>query len=66
MSSKAFYFRFAIVGTVLCALSTNSLAEVKVGDKAAPIKVDKLANTKFKNLKELKGSLVLYEYFAHW
>lgn len=66
MSAKAFFFRFVTVGAVLCALSTSASAEVKVGDKAAPVKVDKLANTKFKSLKDLKGSLVLYEYFAHW
>jgi hypothetical protein len=66
VSSKSFLFRIAAAGAVLCALSANALAEIKVGDKAPVIKAEKLANTKFKSLKEIKGSLVLYDYFAHW
>jgi len=66
MFSKKSMIRIIGVSALLSALAGGANAEVKVGDKAAPIKVDKLANTKFKSLKDLKGSLVLYEYFAHW
>lgn len=49
-----------------CMIATGAAAEVKVGDKAVPIEADKIVNSKIKKLKELKHSLVLYEYFAYW
>ena len=39
---------------------------VKVGDKAPAIKINKVLDPKFKSMAELKGRLVLYEYFQHW
>ncbi len=54
------------LGAVACVLAVGAHAEVKVGDKAAEIKADKILNSKLKSLKEVRGSLVLYEYFAYW
>jgi hypothetical protein len=39
---------------------------VKIGDKAPPIKADSIINGKLKSLSELRGRLVLYDYFQHW
>lgn len=39
---------------------------VKVGDKMPVLKVDSIGNSKMKNLAEIRGRLVLYEYFQHW
>lgn len=66
MFSRSVLFRIASVGALLCALGSAATAEVAVGDKAVAIQAEKIVNTKLKSLKELKGSLVLYEYFAHW
>jgi hypothetical protein len=40
--------------------------DVKVGDKMPALKVDSIGNSKIKNLAELRGRLILYEYFQHW
>lgn len=56
----------AAIGTLAVALASSATAEVAVGDPAVKIEADKLVNTKFKSLKDLKGSLILYEYFAYW
>lgn len=66
MFSRSSLFRIAGIGALTCALAGGAFAEVAVGDKAVPIQAEKIVNTKFKSLKELKGSLILYEYFAHW
>jgi hypothetical protein len=39
---------------------------VKVGDKMPALKVDAIGNSKIKALAELRGRLILYEYFQHW
>lgn len=41
-------------------------ASVKVGDKMPALKVDAIGNSKIKALTELRGRLILYEYFQHW
>ena len=41
-------------------------ASVKIGDKFPAIKVDSILHPKLKSLAEVKGRLVLYEYFQHW
>jgi len=50
----------------LAALSPAAAGDLKVGDGAPEIEAEKLLNTEVKSLKELKGKLVLYEYFAWW
>ena len=40
--------------------------KVKVGDRFPVIKVDSILHPKLKALTELRGRLVLYEYFQHW
>jgi hypothetical protein len=40
--------------------------DVKVGDKMPVLKVDTIGNSKMKSLAEVRGRLVLYEYFQHW
>lgn len=39
---------------------------VKVGDQAPVLKIDKVLHPKIKGLAELKGRLLLYEFFQHW
>jgi hypothetical protein len=40
--------------------------KVKVGDRFPVLKVDSILHPKLKALTELRGRLVLYEYFQHW
>ena len=40
--------------------------DVKVGDKMPALDVDTIGNSKLKSLAELRGRLILYEYFQHW
>jgi hypothetical protein len=39
---------------------------VKVGDKMPALEVDTIGNSKLKSLAELRGRVILYEYFQHW
>lgn len=39
---------------------------VKVGDKAPIVKIDSVLSGKLKTMGELRGRLVLYDYFQHW
>jgi hypothetical protein len=39
---------------------------VKVGDKMPALDVDAIGNSKMKSLAELRGRVLLYEYFQHW
>ncbi len=41
-------------------------AQVEVGAKAPVPEIKSFANAKFKSMRDLKGHLVIYEYFAHW
>ncbi len=50
----------------LAALSSDAAGDLGVGDTAPAVSAEKLLNTKVKNLDDLKGKLVLYEYFAWW
>ena len=54
-----------VIAVALLAASA-ALGQVKVGDKAPPIKAKELLNAKIKSLDELKGRLILVEYFAYW
>ncbi|MCB9834058.1 MAG: hypothetical protein H6807_16475 [Planctomycetes bacterium] len=49
---------------LLLALSLNGLAQI--GETAPKIEADELINTKLKSTADLKGKLVLVEFFAHW
>lgn len=49
---------------LVLALSLNGFAQV--GEKAAKIEADELINTKYKSVDDLKGKLVLIEFFAYW
>jgi hypothetical protein len=40
--------------------------EVKVGDKMPAMKISDIVHPKFKSMAEVRGKLVLYEYFQHW
>ena len=41
-------------------------AQVAIGEKAPIPEADEIFNGKIKRLSDLKGRLVLYEFFAHW
>ena len=51
---------------LLALVASTGSAQLDVGDKAPEIKVSEFGNTKIKSLSELKGRLILYEFFAHW
>jgi uncharacterized lipoprotein YajG len=55
--------RLVAVMLAACAIAS---AQLKVGDKAPVIKADSILHPKMKSLAEVKGKLVLYEYFAYW
>ena len=55
-----------LLGLAVICLAAGTPREVGVGDKAPEIKADKLLNTKLSSTKDLKGSLVLLDFFAHW
>ncbi len=59
--------RLVILAIVVAGLATPAaFGQLKVGDKAPSIKAKELLNTKIKSLDELKGRVILLEYFAHW
>ncbi len=55
-----------LAALAVAALATDALGDLAVGDSAPSIDVQKLLNTKIASLDEVKGKLVLYEYFAFW
>ncbi len=58
--------RKTLLGTTLLvlALSLNGLAQI--GEKAPQVDADEIINGNYKKTSELKGKLVLVEFFAHW
>ncbi|MBI4879886.1 MAG: hypothetical protein HY812_09550 [Planctomycetes bacterium] len=50
----------------LAAMTSDAAGDLGVGDSAPAVSAEKLLNTKLKSLDDLKGKLVLFEYFAWW
>ena len=57
---------FLGLAVLTAALVNGAYDTVEIGGKAVEIEAKKIVNSKFKNLKEFDGALVLYEYFQHW
>ena len=52
---------------LLTALAFGGLqAQVELGSKAPVPEADRILKGSVKSLGELKGRLVVYEFFAHW
>ena len=57
----------SILVLLVLVLGASTLpAQIAVGDKAPIIEVKDILSDKVKNLKEFRGSLILYDFFAHW
>lgn len=57
-----------LAGSALPAVlpAASAVDGIGVGDSAPSIGAKKLSNTKFRSLDQLKGRLILLEYYAHW
>jgi hypothetical protein len=70
------FFALLVVCGLVCAQAKDGGASrpakekpppaVKVGDRMPTLKVSKILDPKFKSMAEVRGKLVLYEYFQHW
>lgn len=58
--------RKALMGAVLLVLTLSLTGLAQVGEKAPKIEAGELLNTTYKKTDELKGKLVLVEFFAYW
>ena len=57
----------SVLALLVLALVASALpAQVAVGDKAPSIETKDILTGDVKSLKEYKGSLILYDFFAHW
>ena len=59
--------KIALTLALLLAFAASGVAqELQIGDKFPKIPTEEMTNTKYKAAADLKGKLVLVEFFAHW
>ena len=57
----------SVLALLVLALAASTLsAQIAVGDQAPSIETKEILTGDVKSLREYRGSLILYDFFAHW